>query len=103
MVVAAEDNTAINVYYTDNSTGRGTEQITLQKYEIFTRDCYYVEGRPHVDFTGTHVVATKPVSVYSGNGASYLYAQVSIILCTNRHRDIEDITLLLHTVWPLCL
>lgn len=77
MVIATEDNTEVGVYYTDNGIAIEDEHITLQQYEVFTRDAYHMEGRPQADFTGTRILATKPVSVYSGNGVAYLLADVS--------------------------
>ena len=50
--------------------------FTLNKYEVFTRDVYYVTGRPVIDFTGTRVLADKPVAVYSGAFSGAYYAEV---------------------------
>lgn len=80
MVAATEDNTDVDVYYTDNGVAIEDEHITLQKYEVFTRDCYHIDGKPEIDFTGTHVLATKPISVYSGNGMARISAEVCIRL-----------------------
>lgn len=77
MVVASEDNTDIDVFYMDNGVTIEDEHITLQKYEVFTRDCYFLAGRPEIDFTGTHVLATKPVSVFSGLSEAYVPLSVS--------------------------
>lgn len=62
----------------DNGVTLEDEHITLHKYEVFTRDCYHLDEKPEIDFTGTNVLATKPVSVYSGQGQSSFYAEVSI-------------------------
>lgn len=80
MIAATEDNTDVDVYYKYNGVPIEDEHVTLQKYEVFTRDVYYIDGQPHIDFTGTRVLATKPVSVYSGNGRAYLHAEASAVL-----------------------
>jgi len=74
--VATEDNTEIDVHYADG-IHLEDEHITLNKYEIFHKDSNFVEGNQKIDFTGSRVLATKPVSVYAGNGKVYLYVQVS--------------------------
>ena len=66
MVVATEDNTEVAVYYPADVT-LPDEYFTLNLYEVFTMDTYDI-GRLSIDFTGTRVVASKPVSVYSGVG-----------------------------------
>ena len=75
MVVATEDNTEVDVYY-PQSVPLEDEHFTLNLYEVFTMDTYEISGRPLIDLTGTRVVATKPVAVYSGVGRVELYAQV---------------------------
>lgn len=89
MVIATEDNTGVDVYYTYNGVTIPDEHITLQKYEVFTRDTYYMTSGDSIDFTGTQVLATKPVSVYSGDGWIKLAATVSrqLFLCNNNHRE----------------
>lgn len=66
------------MYYTENGVTIDDEHITLHEYQVFARDAYYMEGKPELDFTGTRIVATKPVSVYSGNGAAIVYAVVTL-------------------------
>lgn len=70
MIVATEDNTDVDVFYTNNGVAIEDEHITLQKYEVFTKDSYYLDGKPKLDYSGTRILATKPVAVYSGNGAA---------------------------------
>lgn len=77
MVVAAEDDTYVDVYYTDNGVTIEDEHVTLQKYEVFTRDAHYMTEGYLIDFTGTRVMATKPVAVYSGDGFVQIRASVS--------------------------
>ena len=76
VIVASENNTEVDVLYADDISLED-EHFVLNQMEVFTRDVYYLEGRPEIDFTGTRVLASKPVSVYSGNGRAYLYAPVS--------------------------
>ena len=77
MVVATEDNTDVEVHYVENGdVTLPDEHFTLNKHEVFTRDTYYVSGSPPIDFTGSRVLADKPVAVYSG-GILSLYAPVS--------------------------
>lgn len=84
MIVATEDNTQVGVYYTDNGIAIEDENITLQTHQVFTKDCYHLDGQPLIDFTGTRVVATKAVSVYSGNGLADISAVVCIVFqCAN--------------------
>lgn len=77
MIVATEDNTDIHVLYTDNGVAIEDEHTILQKYDVFTVDSFYMDGRPHIDFTGSRILANKPVSVYSGNGLALLYVEVN--------------------------
>lgn len=77
MVVATEDNTDVDVYYADNGIAVEDEHFTLQKFEVFTRDTRQMFMQPQIDFTGTRILATKPVSVYSGDGEVRIYATVS--------------------------
>lgn len=76
MIVATENNTGVDVYYTDNGIAIEDEHITLQRYEVFTRNSYYLDGRPVIDFTGTRVLSNRPVSVYSGIGSANVYPEV---------------------------
>ena len=73
MVVATEDNTTVDVHY--SNVPLPNENFTLNQYEVFTG---LIEG----DFTGTRVVSNKPVSVYSG-GDVIFHAPVNNI-GTNR-------------------
>lgn len=77
MIVATDHYTNVDVYYAHNGVTIEDEHLTLQKYEVFTRDTSLLDGDTAIDFTGTHVVATKPISVYSGNGRAYLHPEVS--------------------------
>ena len=79
MIVATEDNTEVDVHYANEVTLED-EQFTLNQYEVFTKDLYYVDGQPEIDFTGARVVANKAVGVYSGPGIAYVYASVSSLL-----------------------
>ena len=63
LVVATEDNTQVDVYY---STTDPDIRVTLNKYQVYTETIFD-------DLTGTRIVANKPVSVYCGGGAN-LYA-----------------------------
>ncbi len=74
MVVATEDNTDVQVMYAHDTV---EEYFTLDKYEVFTRDTYHVSGRPVTDFTGTQVLSSKPVAVFSGVAVAKLHAPVS--------------------------
>ena len=74
--MATEDNSEVEVHYPDGVPLQD-EHFTFNKYEVFSRDAFYVSDRPEIDFTGTRVLATKPVSVYSGIGKANLYASVS--------------------------
>ena len=74
--MATEDNTEIDVHYADG-IHLEDEHFTLNKYQIFHKDSNRVEGNREIDFTGSRVLATKPVSVYAGNGRVYLYVEVS--------------------------
>ena len=76
MIVATEDNTEVDVYYADN-VPLEDEHFTLNQFEVFTVDVHIISGRPQIDFTGTRVLATKPVGVYSGVGTAFIYAPVS--------------------------
>ena len=69
MVVATEDGTEVAVYYPADVT-LTDEHFTLDLYEVFTMDTYDI-GRLIIDLTGTRVVASKPVSVYSGVGRAW--------------------------------
>ena len=74
MVVASEDNTEVDVYYTDDVT-LDDEQFTLNQHEVFTRDVsYIIIGSSLDDFTGSRVLANKPVGVYSGHGCARINA-----------------------------
>lgn len=77
MIVASEDNTVVDVYYSDNGVIIEDEYITLHNYDVFTKDAYYMTGGRDIDFTGTRVMSTKPVSVYCGEGWTKIYAPVS--------------------------
>ena len=68
MVVATEDNTTVDVYY--SGLPLPDEQFILHKFQVFTKTS------EDDDFTGARVVADKPVSVYSGS-YSHLYWGVS--------------------------
>ncbi len=77
MVVATEDDTSVEVHYAENGdVTLPDEQFTLSKHDVFTRDTFLVDGRPKLDFTGSRVLADKPVTVYAG-GVVELFASVS--------------------------
>ena len=65
MIVATESNTDVDVYYRPG-VELEDEHFSLDPHEVFTMDTYEISGRPLIDLTGTRVVATKPVAVYSG-------------------------------------
>ena len=71
MVAATDNNTQVEVHY--NTIALPDEQFTLDEYEVFTTS---ITG----DFTGTSVVADKPISVYSSIHGE-VYAAVSDISC----------------------
>ena len=60
LVVATEDNTQVDVYY---STTDPDLRVTLNRFQVYTKTI------PD-DLTGTRIVTTKPVSVYCGGGAN---------------------------------
>ena len=84
MVVATEDNTLVDIHYSNVTVP--DEQVTLNQYEVFTRN---IDG----DFTGTRVVADKAISVYSG-ALDELYADVSDITVLTRMPNGKSIILL---------
>ena len=73
MIVATEDNTVVDVYYPSGAS-LTDEQVTLNQYQVYTKDLYEATGKPKTDLTGTRVVANKPVAVYSGVGRALLKA-----------------------------
>ena len=76
MIVATESNTDVSVYYPAD-VELVDEYFSLDLHEVFTMDTYEISGRPLIDFTGTRVLATKAVAVYSGVGeVQGLYAPV---------------------------
>lgn len=44
---------------------------------VFTKDAHYMTGTQAVNFTGTRILTTKPVSVYFGDGHVQLNTPVS--------------------------
>ena len=63
LVVATEDNTQVDVYY---STTDPDQRVTLNQFQVYTETI-------NDDLTGTRIVASKPVSVYCG-GYTYVSA-----------------------------
>ncbi len=80
MIVATDDDTEVDVYYTDDIVEVEDEHVMLNKHEIFTKDAWWITEQPELDFTGTRVMANKPITVYSGNGQAFLHAPVSVLM-----------------------
>ena len=64
-IVAAEGDTEVDVIYAAG-LGLDDEHITLNAWATFTRDTFYDVDVDYLDFTGTRILASKPVAVYSG-------------------------------------
>lgn len=67
-IIATEDWTNVRVFPTSPSTRRSKDpfSITLQKGQVFFAQAKDTQN-VIVDFTGTRVVANKPIVVFSGN------------------------------------
>ena len=80
MVVATEDDTEVAVFHKDSYGYESPQIFIIHKHEVFTKDAYR-EGSSHyaADYTGSRVLANKPVKVYSGHGAVSFYATVSSV------------------------
>ena len=77
MVVATDSDTEVDVYY-PNGTTLEDEHFTLNEFDVFSRDTYHNVDDHRMDLTGTQIVATKPVAVYSGNGRVIVQSTVRL-------------------------
>ncbi len=85
MVVATEDDTDVEVQYAYvGSDTLPNEHFTINKHEVFTRNTYFIDGQPRLDFTGSRVLADKPVAVFSG-GMVYFADAVGIYITHINH------------------
>ncbi len=67
IVIASEDGTSVTIDATDTVIGNRSRTISLDAGQAYSIETWGNDSSDARDLSGTHIVATKPIGVISGN------------------------------------